>query len=92
MEYAWFDFVGNVGVFLILLTYLLLQTDKLNSRSMAYSLLNALGAFLIMISLCFKFNLSAFVIEFFWLLISLAGLARIKRGAPDAASQTNSGS
>ena len=92
MEYAWFDLVGNVGVFLILLTYLLLHMDKINSRSMAYSLLNALGALLIMISLFFKFNLSAFVIEFFWLLISLAGLARIKRGAPDVVSQTNSAS
>jgi hypothetical protein len=86
MDYAWFDFVGNVGVVLILLTYLLLQTGRVSSRSAIYSALNALGALLIMVSLCFEFNLSAFIIEFFWLLISLVGLARIKRDAPHAIS------
>ena len=87
MSYAWFDFVGNVGVFLILLTYLLLQMEKIGSRSAAYSASNALGALLIMVSLCFKFNLSAFIVELFWLLISLAGLVRLRRGAPDAANR-----
>lgn len=54
--------------------YLSLQTDKISSNSLIYSLLNALGALLILISLYFQFNLSAFIIEFFWLVISLYGL------------------
>jgi hypothetical protein len=39
-------------------------------------LLNALGAFLIMVSLVFNFNLSAFLMEFFWFVISLLGAIR----------------
>jgi multidrug transporter EmrE-like cation transporter len=79
MNYQWFDFVGNVGVFLILVSYLLLQIEKIESKSVSYSLTNAIGAVLIIISLCFDFNLSSFTIEVFWLLISLYGLVHIMR-------------
>lgn len=74
MGYTWYDFVGNVGVFLLLAAYLLLQLNKINSNQISYSLMNALGAIMILISLIFEFNLSAFAIEFFWLLISLVGI------------------
>lgn len=74
MGYTWYDFVGNVGVFLLLAAYLLLQLNKINSNQISYSLMNALGATMILISLIFEFNLSAFAIEFFWLLISLVGI------------------
>ncbi len=74
MEYQWYDFVGNIGVFLILLAYLFLQLGKINSQSIRFGLLNAFGALSILISLYFKFNLSAFIIELFWLLISLVGI------------------
>jgi hypothetical protein len=53
----------------------LLQLNKLSSNQHSDSLLNGLGATFIMISLVFDFNLSAFVIESFWLLISLVGIA-----------------
>ena len=74
MTYSWYDFLGNVGVLLILLSYLLLQMKKIKSQSMYYSLMNAAGALLILVSLYYNFNLSAFVMEVFWLLISLYGL------------------
>ena len=74
MTYTWYDFLGNVGVILILLSYLLLQMSKMKSQSMCYSLMNAIGALLILVSLYYDFNLSAFVMEVFWLLISLYGL------------------
>lgn len=88
MSYDWSDFLGNVGVALILLAYLLLQFEKIDSRSWKYSAANALGALLILVSLYFKFNLSAFVIEFFWLLISLFGLARSWSGTGEKQSST----
>lgn len=75
-EYAWHDFVGNVGVALIVGTYFLLQVRRMESRSIAYSLLNALGAVLIIVSLVFDFNLSSMVIEIFWLGISAFGIVR----------------
>lgn len=74
--YSLADFIGNVGVLLILVAYVLLQFEKIDSRRVPYSLMNALGAAMILFSLYFDFNLSAFVIEFFWLLISLVGIAR----------------
>jgi hypothetical protein len=73
---TWFDLAGFIGVLLIVVAYLLLQLDKLPSSSPSYSLLNAAGALLIMVSLLFKFNFSAFLIEVFWFLISLLGLSR----------------
>jgi len=73
---SWFDVVGFIGVLLIVVAYLLLQLDKLPSSSPKYSLLNACGALLIIVSLIFAFNLSAFIMEVFWLLISLLGLWR----------------
>jgi multidrug transporter EmrE-like cation transporter len=80
MGYNWYDFVGNVGVFLLLAAYLLLQLNKLSSHQISYSILNGLGAILIIVSLVYDFNLSAFAIEFFWLLISLVGVFNYYRG------------
>ena len=74
MGYSWHDVVGNLGVVFIIVTYLLLQLGRLSSRQLSYSLLNALGAALVVVSLLFEFNLSAFIIELFWLAISLLGM------------------
>ena len=74
MNFDLFDLAGFIGVLLIVIAYLLLQLDKLPSSSLSFSLLNAAGSLLIMLSLVFKFNVSAFLIEVFWFLISLLGL------------------
>ena len=76
MDFHLFDLAGFLGVLLIVIGYLLLQLDKLPSSSLSFSLLNAAGSLLIMVSLVFKFNVSAFLIEVFWFLISLIGLWR----------------
>lgn len=76
MNFAWYDILGTVGVATIVTTYVFLQVGKISSSSLPYSLLNAAGASLILISLYFSFNLPAFIVEFFWLLISLFGIAR----------------
>ena len=76
MEFTIYDLTGSVGVALIILTYLLLQIGKIKSNQLIYSVFNAVGAGLILFSLYFDFNFSAFLIEFFWLLISLFGIAR----------------
>lgn len=76
MNFQLFDLVGFIGVLLIVVAYLLLQLDRLPSSSPRFSLLNAAGALLIIVSLIFAFNLSAFIVEVFWFLISLLGLWR----------------
>ena len=76
MEYGWYDLAGNIGVLMMVIAYLLLQLDRLSSSAVSYLLLNALGAILVIVSLMVRFNLSAFLMEVFWLLISLFGLAK----------------
>ncbi len=76
MTYAWYDILGTIGVAVIIVTYVLLQIEKVRSDSLFYSLLNAAGASLIIISLYFNFNFPAFIVEFFWLLISLFGIGK----------------
>ena len=46
---------------------------------MSYSVANAAGSSAILFSLFYDFNLSAFVIESFWLAISLYGVFRAVR-------------
>ncbi|HEU4510214.1 MAG TPA: hypothetical protein VFR78_18415 [Pyrinomonadaceae bacterium] len=79
MNYGPLDLLGNIGVVILVTTYLMLQLNKLSSNGLAYSVLNAVGAGLIVISLLVDFNLSALVIEVFWVLISLLGIYRYFR-------------
>jgi len=81
MQYSHYDLLGNIGVALIIVSYLFLQLGKISSESFKFSLFNAVGALLIIISLFNQFNLSAFIIEAFWLIISFVGIIRffIKR-------------
>ncbi len=76
MTYGWHDLLGIIGVVLIVATYMLLQLEKLSATSFLYSATNGLGASLILVSLIYDFNLSAFIIEAFWLLISIYGIVR----------------
>jgi len=78
-EITFADGVGMLGAALIVTTYFLLQVDRLDSRSLSFSLANGLGASGIIFSLFFRFNLSAFAIELFWLIISLYGVFRALR-------------
>ena len=80
MNYGWHDLAGNIGVALILGAYLMVQLDRLDARSLAGTLTNALGAGLVVLSLTVDFNLSAFVVETAWCAISLYGAARALRG------------
>ena len=79
MSYGPLDLVGNVGVVVLMIAYLMLQLNKLRSDGLAYSLLNAAGASLIVLSLLVNFNLSAFLMEVFWVLISCVGIYRYFR-------------
>jgi hypothetical protein len=76
MTYAWYDILGTFGVGIIILTYILLQLERLRSEQLIYSLLNAVGAALILVSLYYDFNFPSFIVEFFWLLISLFGIGK----------------
>lgn len=72
----WYDILGTLGVAVIILTYVLLQIERVRSDQLIYSLLNAIGASLILVSLYFDYNFPSVVVEFFWLVISLFGIGK----------------
>ena len=84
MTYTFVDFIGNVGVLLILSMYIAIQMEKIDSKKPLYSILNGSGALLVLVSLYFEFNLSAFIIEFFWLIVSIYGLHKSLQPTADA--------
>lgn len=71
-----YNLIGIIGVITMLVAYLLLQVDKLRQDSMTYSVLNLVGAALILVSLYYAWNLAAGVIEIAWLVISLFGVIK----------------
>lgn len=79
MSFAWYDLVGLAGVVVILYAYLMLQLDRMEEDELGYSLLNAIGALAVLVSLLFEFNLSAVLMEGSWFLVSLIGIARWAR-------------
>ncbi len=70
------DSVGLVGVGILLWAYFLLSAGRLSSHALSYQLMNFAGAWLILFSLFFHWNLSSVVIEIAWLLISAMGIVR----------------
>jgi predicted membrane protein len=83
------DTIGMAGTALVVLAYFLLQLERVDPRSLTYNLVNLVGAMLLLISLCFTFNLASFVIEIFWIAASLIGLWKLlqrRRGniSPDS--------
>lgn len=71
-----FDIIGMSGTFLVVGAFFLLQLEKLTPQSLAYNLINLTGAVLLLISLCYNFNLASFVIELFWIAASIIGLVK----------------
>lgn len=71
------NLIGIAGVVLIVTAYFLLQINQLTVAHSLYSLLNALGAVFILISLYFYWNLPSAIIEVIWLIVSIFGLIRI---------------
>lgn len=68
------DIVGLVGVVLLIVTYALLQLDKIDPKGFWYSFNNLLVAILVTVSLVYTPNIASIVIEVFWFLISLYGV------------------
>lgn len=75
----WYDWAGLLGVALTLVAFFLLQDGRVRGDGLPYQLMNAFGAFAVVLSLLYAFNLSAFVLEALWLAISIYGIARGRR-------------
>lgn len=71
---AWFDIIGTIGVVLIILAYAAVQARRMGPEQLSYSVINLVGAAMILLSLKYNFNLASVIIEIFWILISLWGI------------------
>ncbi len=74
LQLHWWDWVGLCGTASILLGFFLLQAGRLHGQRSVFQMLNLLGALGILVSLFGKFNLSVFLLESAWLLISGFGI------------------
>ena len=82
MNIFWYDWAGYLGVFLLLLAFLLLQAHKLSGVGLVYQLMNIVGASGLMLSLGFGLAPIAwpiFLFELAWLLIGVFGIVQAQR-------------
>ena len=76
MQSQLFLIFGLIGSAIVVIAYLLNQTNRLASSDWRFPAANLIGAGAILLSLTDAWNLPAAVIEFFWAAISLYGLVR----------------
>ena len=77
------DMGGVIGVLMMLAAYALAQLGRMKVDQLPSLLMNLAGSLLVVVSLLYKFNLSAFLMEAAWALVALFGLAKLalrKRG------------
>lgn len=72
--------IGFLGMLCVVLCYYNVTHSKWKHDDFVYNSINLLGAILLIISLCFHFNLGSFVIEIFWIAISISALWRKYKG------------
>jgi len=70
------DIAGVVGSVIVIVAYFGTQAGWFGAGDPRFALANLVGAALIIVSLMVDWNLAAFVMEVFWIAISLFGLAR----------------
>ena len=76
IEMDLYQWLGFAGMLCIVLAYLLLQMARCDIHSLAYQLLNLIGALALIVSLLVHFNLGSFLIEVFWIAITLYGIGK----------------
>lgn len=68
------DIIGLIGVALLIVTYAMLQLDRIDPKGFWYSFNNMIVAILVTVSLLYSFNLASMVIEVFWFGLSVYGI------------------
>ena len=71
--------IGFAGMLCVVLAFYMTVTGIWSSQSRKYNQVNLAGAILLIISLFIHFNLGSFIIEVFWIMISLKGINNAKR-------------
>lgn len=74
--YAFANFVGLIGVILILWAYFASQYGLWQPDHTLFLVFNLLGSILLIYSLLYHWNLSSFIIEIVWIAITLFGFSK----------------
>ena len=91
MDLSLTDLIGIFGVTLIVIAYILLQVEKMDAKDLSFSILNSIGALMILLSLLYDWNLASFLMEFIWLMISLYGVLKYFKSRKIAAEDDGKG-
>lgn len=78
-DLTWIDGVGVIGSLLICGAYLSVSNAWMDAERPAYQWLNLLGSGLLLVSLYFRPNPGAILIEVLWAAIAIMSLTRIWR-------------
>jgi hypothetical protein len=73
------DILGTLGMIGVVAAYFALEKGYFTRSQLRYYVVNLVGALLLLVSLLINFNLGSFVIELFWVAISLMGIVRCLR-------------
>ena len=73
------DWIGAVGVFLILLAYVLSALEKISTKDLSYILLNVVGAGIACYASILMDYIPFIILEGVWTAVSLVSLFRYKR-------------
>jgi len=76
LNLAWYDWIGMAGTLMVLAAFFLLQAGRVSGTGIVYQLLNLFGAGGVLLSLLGTFNVSVFLLESTWVLISGYGIVR----------------
>lgn len=71
--------IGFLGMACVVFCFWALERGTFSSGDKRYYLINLTGAILLTLSLLVHFNLGSFIIEMFWIWISVSGLLRKKK-------------
>lgn len=71
------NFIGLLGVGLIVVCYFLLHAHLFKIEHLLFSVLNALSSLMVLYSLIYEWNTPAVLIECFWLGISFYGIVKV---------------
>lgn len=75
-DFTFIDWIGVLGSFVIAGAYLAVSRAWVSPERPAFHLINLAGASMILLSLYFRPNAGAILIEVLWIAIALMGLAR----------------
>jgi hypothetical protein len=76
--------LGVVGALLILIPFAASQVNRLSTASLAYQLMNLIGAALLTVVAVVERQYGFILLEGVWACMSLIGLRRVLKGTPAA--------